>query len=91
MPVTQATVGEVGIWESMPAPVACRYPDRGGGIGWTGICPDPLLFTATTLPQAQAIANQIADRWRATHPALARSLEEECEACFACLALLLAH
>jgi transposase-like protein len=49
------------------------------------------LFTATTPTQARAIANQIADQWRATHPALARSLEEESEACFACLAFPLAH
>jgi putative transposase len=49
------------------------------------------LFTATTLPQAWTTANQIADRWRGTHPALARSLEEESEACFACLAFPLAH
>jgi putative transposase len=49
------------------------------------------LFTATTLPQARATANQIADQWRGTHPALARSLEEESEACFACLAFPLAH
>ena len=50
-----------------------------------------LLFTATSLPQARAIASQIADQWRGTHPALARSLEEESEACFACLAFPLAH
>jgi transposase-like protein len=50
-----------------------------------------LLFTATTLPQARATANQIADQWRGTHPAVARSLEEESEACFACLAFPLAH
>lgn len=50
-----------------------------------------MLFTATTPTQARASANQIADRWRATHPALARSLEEESEACFACLAFPLAH
>lgn len=49
------------------------------------------LFTATTPAQARLIANQIADRWRATHPAVARSLEEESEACFACLAFPLAH
>jgi len=49
------------------------------------------LFTATTPTQARMIANQIADRWRGTHPAVARSLEEESEACFACLAFPLAH
>lgn len=49
------------------------------------------LFTATMPMQARAIADQIADRWRGTHPAVARSLEEEREACFACLAFPLAH
>jgi transposase-like protein len=49
------------------------------------------LFSATTPTQARAIADQIADCWRGTHPALARSLEEESEACFACLAFPLAH
>jgi putative transposase len=50
-----------------------------------------LLFTATTPTQARTTANQIADRWRGTHPAVARSLEEEGETCFACLAFPLAH
>jgi putative transposase len=50
-----------------------------------------LLFTATTLTQARTTADQIADRWRGTHPAVARSLEEESETCFACLAFPLAH
>ncbi len=49
------------------------------------------LFTATTPTQARMVANQIADRWRGTHPAVARSLEEEGEACFACRAFPLAH
>lgn len=49
------------------------------------------LFTATTAAQARLIAHQIADRWCATHPAVARSLEEESEACFACLAFPLTH
>ncbi len=49
------------------------------------------LFTATTPMQARVIANQIADRWRGTHSAVARSLEEESEACFACLTFPLAH
>ncbi len=54
------------------------------------------LFTATLPIQARAIATHAAqrapaDRWRGTHPALARSLEEESEACFACLAFPLAH
>jgi len=50
-----------------------------------------LLFTATTPTQARTTANQLADRWRGTHPAVAHSLEEESEACFACLAFPLAH
>ncbi len=50
-----------------------------------------VLFSATTLTQARIIADPIADRWRGTHPAVARSLEEESEACFACLAFPLAH
>jgi putative transposase len=41
------------------------------------------LLMATTPQQARVLANQVADRWRGTHPALARSLEEESEACFA--------
>ncbi len=49
------------------------------------------LCTATTPMQVRAIANQIADQWRGTHPAVAQSLEEESEACFACLAFPLAH
>lgn len=49
------------------------------------------LFTATTPIQARAMAGQLADKWRGTHPAVARSLEEESEACFACLAFPLAH
>lgn len=50
-----------------------------------------LLFTATSPTQARTTANQLADRWRGTHPAVAHSLEEESEACFACLAFPLAH
>lgn len=49
------------------------------------------LFTAPTPTQARTTAEQIAARWRGTHPAVARSLEEESEACFACLAFPLAH
>ena len=49
------------------------------------------LCTATTLAQARAMAHQIADRWWGTHPAVARSLEDESEACFACLAFPLGH
>jgi putative transposase len=49
------------------------------------------LFTATTPIQARAMAQQLADKWRGTHPAVARSLEEETEDCFAALVFPLAH
>jgi putative transposase len=49
------------------------------------------LFTATTAAQARAMTQALADQWRGTHPAIARSLEEESEACFACLSFPLAH
>jgi putative transposase len=49
------------------------------------------VFAASTPAQARTAAQELADRWRATHPKVARSLEEESEACFACLAFPLAH
>jgi putative transposase len=49
------------------------------------------VFAASTPAQARTAAQELAGRWRATHPQLARSLEEESEACFACLAFPLAH
>lgn len=49
------------------------------------------VFAASTAAQARAACRELADRWRATHPAVARALEEESEACFACLAFPLAH
>ncbi len=49
------------------------------------------VFAASTPAQAREAAQHLADRWRPTHPAVARSLEEESEACFACLAFPLAH
>ena len=36
-------------------------------------------------------ARELADRWRATHPKTAQSLDDDSEACFACLAFPLAH
>lgn len=49
------------------------------------------VFAASTPAQARTAVGELADRWRATHPKVARSLEEESEACFACLAFPLAH
>jgi transposase-like protein len=49
------------------------------------------VFAASTLTQARLAARELADRWRATHPKVARSLDEDSEACFACLAFPLAH
>jgi len=49
------------------------------------------VFAASTPTQARAACRALADAWRATHPTVARSLEEESEACFACLAFPLAH
>jgi putative transposase len=49
------------------------------------------VFAASTPTQARAACRELADAWRATHPKVARSLEEESEACFACLAFPLAH
>ncbi len=48
-------------------------------------------FAASTPTQARAAVRTLADSWRATHPKIARSLEEESEDCFACLAFPLAH
>jgi putative transposase len=49
------------------------------------------VFAASTPTQARAACQDLADTWRASHPTVARSLEEEREACFACLAFPLAH
>ena len=49
------------------------------------------VFAASTPTQARAACQDLAGAWRATHPKVARSLEEESEACFACLAFPLAH
>jgi len=35
------------------------------------------VFAASTPAQARAAAQGLADRWRATHPAVARSLEDD--------------
>ncbi len=49
------------------------------------------VFAATTREQALANARQLAEVWHATHPKVARALEEEIEPCLACLAFPLAH
>ena len=49
------------------------------------------VFAASTPAQARTAVGGLAQAWRATHPKIARSLEEESEACFACLAFPLAH
>jgi putative transposase len=46
---------------------------------------------ASTPAQARTAVGELADRWRATHPKVARSLEEARAACFTCLAFPLAH
>lgn len=48
-------------------------------------------FAASTPAQARTAVRELADHWRASHPKVARSLEEESEACFTCLAFPLAH
>ena len=54
----------------------------------TGLCQ---TFAVATRDQALVSAQQLADRWRGSHPKVARALEEETEACLACLAFPLAH
>ena len=49
------------------------------------------VFAASTPAQARTAAQGLADRWRVTHPKVARSVDEDSEACFACLAFPLAH
>ena len=49
------------------------------------------VFAASAPAQARSAARALATAWRATHPKIARSLEEESEGCFACLAFPLAH
>jgi putative transposase len=49
------------------------------------------IFAATTREQALTTAETVAARWEASHPAVARLLEEAIEDCLACLAFPLAH
>jgi putative transposase len=49
------------------------------------------MFAAPDAAQAQATAHACAQRWRASHPAVAAALAEELEPCLACSALPHAH
>ncbi|HET8628673.1 MAG TPA: IS256 family transposase, partial [Thermomicrobiales bacterium] len=49
------------------------------------------IFAATAREQAMTTAAVVAARWKASHPAVARLLEEEIEDGLACLAFPLAH
>jgi transposase-like protein len=49
------------------------------------------IFAATTREQAMTTAATVAARWEATHPPVARLIEEGVEDCLACLAFPLAH
>jgi transposase-like protein len=49
------------------------------------------IFAAPDAVQAQATAGTCAQRWRASHPAVAAQLEEELEPCLACYAVPAAH
>jgi len=49
------------------------------------------IFAATTREQAMTLAEAVAARWEASHPAVARLIEEGVEDCLACLAFPLAH
>jgi len=49
------------------------------------------IFAAATRAQAMTMSEAVAARWVASHPAVARLLEEGIEDCLACLAFPLAH
>jgi len=49
------------------------------------------IFAASTRSQAMATAHDAADRWRATHPALASRLEEDLEEALTCLSFPAEH
>src|SRR5262245_26305078 len=49
------------------------------------------IFAATTRAQAMTMSETEAVRWEASHPAVARLLEEGIEDCLACLRFPLAH
>jgi len=49
------------------------------------------IFAVTTREQAMTTAEAVGSRWEASHPAVARLIEEGVEDCLACLAFPLAH
>jgi len=49
------------------------------------------IFAAAEAAQARATARTCAQRWRASHPAVATALEEDLEPCLACYAVPPAH
>ena len=49
------------------------------------------IFVAPEATQARAMARTCAERWRASHPALATQLEEDLEPCLACYGVPAAH
>ncbi len=49
------------------------------------------IFAATTREQAMTMSEAVASRWEASHPAVARLIEEGIEDSLACLAFPLAH
>jgi transposase-like protein len=49
------------------------------------------VFSAPTWSEARAAARRLAETWQASHPQVAERLEEELEACLACLAFPAEH
>ncbi len=49
------------------------------------------IFAAPEATQARAMARTSAERWHASHPAVATALEEDLEPCLACYAVPAAH
>src|SRR5262245_49782840 len=49
------------------------------------------VFAATTREQAMMTAEAVAARWKLSHPAVSRLIEDGVEDCLACLAFPLAH
>jgi len=49
------------------------------------------IFATTTREQAMATVESVAARWEASHPLIARLIEEGVEDCLACVAFPLAH
>ncbi len=79
-------------WQRCPVHPTRTLLGRGGAGQRKALAADLRpVFAASTPAQAREAAPHLAGRWRPTHPAVARALEEESEACFACLAFPLAH